>query len=564
MVRHSPRGGGRSHGAVRLDWAFPIRGNLRGHFQAFHGHGESLVDYSFRTSRIGVGRPLIEWYRSLADRPAPRGDSGQKTRDCPVPAPNPANTDRGAGGRDGLGGRIQMIVHEIRRFGLRARAYCLTALLGGPLAGATIPVTTLLDVDAADGLCSLREAIEAANLDAPGADCPAGAGADEIEIALPGTLLLADDLPELAEGLTLRGLGVDLTTIDGGGLHSLLRFPGPANGASDLLRLEALTLLGGVATNGGAVFVGAGRSLEIFDCRLAGHTAGTRGGAIRGQGSAAVEIHRSELTGNTAVVSGGAVSVFDGDSLWIVDSTVAANSVAQGTGGGVESYDVGVTRIVRSTLSGNQAASHGGAFSIVLGGGTRIEHSTLHANTADFDQNDVGWGGGLDAAGFATVTLLNSIVAGNHDLSAADGLCPDLNARLSATLMTEGSNLIGDNGCEETLFPDGTPNANGDLVGTTASPLDPGLEPLDDFHGPTRTHRPLTTSLVIDQGACPGELADQRGLSDPQTGLRPVDDPATPDAADGCDIGAVERHRELPFHDDFETGDTSRWSALVP
>lgn len=457
-----------------------------------------------------------------------------------------------------------MIERKAWRIGPRAAACCLVALFEGALDGATIPVTTLLDVDAADGLCSLREAIAAANLDAPGADCPAGAGADEIEIALPGTILLVVDLPGLGEGLTLRGLGVEWTTIDGAGLYSLFDFPGPADGAGDLLRLEALTLLGGVATNGGAVFVGSGRSLEIVDCRLAGHTAGTRGGAIRGQGSAVVEIRRSELTGNAAAVSGGAVSVFSGASLRIIDSTVAANYVAQGTGGGVESYNVGETRIVRSTLSGNQSASHGGALSIVLGGGTRIEHSTVHANSADVDQDDVGWGGGLDAAGVTTVTLLNSIVAGNHDLSAADGLCPDLNTRLGAALTTEGFNLIGDNGCEETLFPAGTPNANGDLVGTTALPLDPGLEPLADYHGPTRTHRPHTTSVAIDQGACPGETVDQRGISDPQTGLRPVDEPLAPDAMDGCDVGAVERHHELPFLDDFETGDTLCWSASVP
>lgn len=62
MARHTLRDGDRSRGAVQLDWAFPIRGNLRGHVELFHGYGESLIDYNFSTTRLGLGFSLIEWY----------------------------------------------------------------------------------------------------------------------------------------------------------------------------------------------------------------------------------------------------------------------------------------------------------------------------------------------------------------------------------------------------------------------------------------------------------------------------------------------------------------------
>ncbi|ENX60011.1 MULTISPECIES: phospholipase A [Acinetobacter] len=62
MLRHSLKGGDRSHGAVQFDWAFPIKDKLRGHFQIFDGYGESLIDYNHRATYVGLGVSLMNWY----------------------------------------------------------------------------------------------------------------------------------------------------------------------------------------------------------------------------------------------------------------------------------------------------------------------------------------------------------------------------------------------------------------------------------------------------------------------------------------------------------------------
>ncbi|AMW78751.1 phospholipase [Acinetobacter sp. TGL-Y2] len=62
MLRHSLKGGDDSHGAVQFDWAFPISGKLRGHFQLFDGYGESLIDYNHRATYVGLGVSLMNWF----------------------------------------------------------------------------------------------------------------------------------------------------------------------------------------------------------------------------------------------------------------------------------------------------------------------------------------------------------------------------------------------------------------------------------------------------------------------------------------------------------------------
>ena len=58
---HSLRFDENNRGSLRIDWAFPIDGFLRGRIEIFEGYGETLIDYNHRQFVIGAGISLIEW-----------------------------------------------------------------------------------------------------------------------------------------------------------------------------------------------------------------------------------------------------------------------------------------------------------------------------------------------------------------------------------------------------------------------------------------------------------------------------------------------------------------------
>ncbi|HNG34705.1 MAG TPA: CSLREA domain-containing protein, partial [Blastocatellia bacterium] len=94
-----------------------------------------------------------------------------------------------------------------------------TAKAGAPFA--VITVTTTADTVAADGFCSLREAIQAANTNAVVNECPAGAaGLDSIEFNLgAGTpvISLSSPLPSITQAVTIDGAtgGATRVALDG-------------------------------------------------------------------------------------------------------------------------------------------------------------------------------------------------------------------------------------------------------------------------------------------------------------------------------------------------------------
>jgi len=210
-------------------------------------------------------------------------------------------------------------------------------LIASPAASAaTIQPTTLDDDSSANGNCTLREAVQAANIDSSVDSCPAGSGADRIEL-LRGkhTLSVAGAEEENAQSGDLDIWG-EVTiagdrggsVVDGGGIDRVFDIH------SGRATLETLMITGGdaSATDGG-------------DLPLVPEPVNLNGGGLLVRGGHA-RLYRSTVALNTAL-SGGGIQVAGGE-LSIDTSTVALNQALE-EGTQIDAQ-AGSLEIVMSTL----------------------------------------------------------------------------------------------------------------------------------------------------------------------------------------------------------------------
>ncbi|MGH9457275.1 MAG: choice-of-anchor Q domain-containing protein [Thermoanaerobaculia bacterium] len=389
----------------------------------------------------------------------------------------------------------------------------LAALLVAVAApAADFTVTTLADA----GPGSLRAAMEDAN---------ALPGADAISFAATGTIALASSLPSITDDLTIDGPGAASLTVAGTGAGSFRFFH---IAAAATVEVSGMSITAGqsafhnkgtltvrhVAAFGNDTHYGGmmnNEGVAVIEDSIMTDNHAVWGGALRNGPTGTLTVRRSTMARNEADQSGGAIQ--GGVGITLEDCTIADNLANQGGAINLQTEVSKDVTITNCTITGNRGTREGsryaggGIMQIVFGNRTltstlRVVNSTIVGNTA-FSGGGI-WSGNF-SPGSTTLRLelVNTIVAGN---TITDGSGPDLDVSGTTTLVAE-HNLIGDGDSSGISH-----GANGNQVGTTASPIDPLLGALADHGGPTETRALLVGSPAIDAGTTAGApAADQRG-----------------------------------------------------
>ncbi len=333
--------------------------------------------------------------------------------------------------------------------------------------GTSQVVTTASDAVNHTGV-SLRDAMARADFDASNGQ------SDTITFSAA----LAGQTITLVQGtLVLQDAGSGTTTINGGGVITVGGNPnfGVFSVSSGVhASLSGLQLSGGEKNggiSGGAIYNDG--TLAVANCTFSNDGFSNDGGAIYNDSAGALTITNSTFSGNSAN-DGGAIDNFG--TATIANSTFSSNTAFEH--GGAIDNDSGTLTVSNCTFSGNHG-EYGGA--VDNGGTLSISNCTISGNSAHNP------GGGVSSNG-PSLVLMNSIVAQNTD----DGMGPDISADQSGG----SNNLIGD-GTGDGGITNGT---NGNMVGTSANPIDPKLGPLANYGGATQTMALKPGSPAINAG----------------------------------------------------------------
>ena len=359
------------------------------------------------------------------------------------------------------------------------RRHCLALAVSQalliPAQAATIQVTSNADTD--DGMnnqCTLREAIVSMNAGEAKSGCSnTGSDFGTSDSITFSTSLTSNTITLANSQLVIsrnKAVSIDASNIDGG-------ITVDANKQSRVFYVNAATL-----------------SLE--NMTITGGSISGSGGGLLANNSAVVSLSNSTVLGNSVGRHGGGLSAHVHSTISLSNSTVSGN-LAGNSGGGLDAYSSSIVSLSNSTVSGNLTENNGGGL-YTYKSSISLSNSTVSGNSAGID------GGGLYIYYSSSINLSNSIIA-NSEGSGGD--CYNHNSsNFPSTISSDTATIIEDGSCR-----------------TSARSGDPGLLPLADNGGATKTHALRRNSIARNTGIdCTAE--DQTGRArDTQ-----------------CDVGAIE------------------------
>lgn len=333
------------------------------------------------------------------------------------------------------------------------------------VSAATITVTTTADEDDDPGAgCSLFEAITAANTDAAYGGCPAGDGADTINVPAGTYVTNSNQLPAISGSLTILGDSAGGTIISGGqGIYIDI------NTIEQTYLLRDLTVQ---ASNGsGIVVMGSSgdyvatldritskdnTGMGVSHTRTTNTSSGTlniTNSLIQNNGSNGVYNNECQGVGtiymtNSMVRDNQETGVFNDCGHIVMERVTVSGNASVNDAGGVQNgtgSGEAVVDMTNVTVANNTSVNAVGG--VWAGPGATLINTTIARN-----QGGTGVGGLDGSTSPDTVTIYNTLVAHNQDSQcAAWG-----GELLAATnnLATDETCLEGNSGFNETPIDD--------------------------------------------------------------------------------------------------------------
>jgi CSLREA domain-containing protein len=351
--------------------------------------------------------------------------------------------------------------------------------------GGTITVTTNADTEANDGKCSLREAITAANNNAPSGaaagECVAGTTALDTIVYNVGLVLcpvggctttLLTPLPDITSDMSIVGPGSSSLAIQPGGGAKIRIFNVSTGVPGSPTSISGFTIRNGdiIDTDGGGGIRNGAPVLNVTGCvfranKVTGTTGSRQGGGLLNAGGT-VNVTNCTFVDCVAASRGG--GIFNNGTLNMVDSALAGNvagtSNVSGQGGAIIAGSNTTTSVTNSVFLDNFAGERGGA---ILAAGTsftvfgcsiadnkaggngggisnfgtcNVVSSTIYGNASGHPAGGgfIGAGGGIEIAS-GTLTLTNSTISGNTTDESGGGIFNS--ATLNVTNTTVAGNV---------------------------------------------------------------------------------------------------------------------------